>query len=157
MHIAGSCPAFLPQGPPSPSPQKCFLWALLAVSTHLRLPWPKCNTRHLALLNLIRYTRAHFLSLSRFLWIGFLPSVVSTTPLSLVSSASLLRVHLIPLSMSSTKILKSTIPKMNHWGTLVTTASTSSFFRTLGRMTPKSMGLSTFRVTRWSWTCSALT
>lgn len=27
--------------------------------THLGLPWPKCNTLHLALLNLIRFTWAH--------------------------------------------------------------------------------------------------
>ena len=55
---------------------------------------------HLASLNLVRFTWAHSSGLSRPLWMVFLPSVVSSAPLSLVSSANLLRVHSIPLSMS---------------------------------------------------------
>ena len=48
---------------------------------------------HLALLNLIRFSWAHFSSLSRSLWMASLPSSVLTAPLSLVSSANLLRVY----------------------------------------------------------------
>ena len=48
---------------------------------------------------------------------AFLPSIVSTAPLSLVSSGNLLRVHLIPLSMSLINILNSTGPRTNPWGT----------------------------------------
>ena len=62
---------------------------------------------HLALLNFIRFTWAHFLSLSRSLWMASHPSGMSNALLSFVSSANLLRVHLIPLSMSLMKILNS--------------------------------------------------
>ena len=72
---------------------------------------PKCNALHLALLNLIRFIWAHFSSLSRSLWMTFLPSSVSTAVLSSVSSANLLRVHVIPLSMTLIKMLKSIGPK----------------------------------------------
>ncbi|KAK4825966.1 hypothetical protein QYF61_003535 [Mycteria americana] len=44
-----------------------------------------------------------------------IPSGVSTAPLSLVSSANLLRVHSIPLSMSLMKILNSTGPTIDHY------------------------------------------
>ncbi|KAK4807231.1 LOW QUALITY PROTEIN: hypothetical protein QYF61_024351 [Mycteria americana] len=57
----------------------------------------------LALLNLMKFTWAHFSSLSRSLWMASLLSSISTAPLSLVSSANLLRVHSIPLSMSLMK------------------------------------------------------
>jgi len=55
--------------------------------------WPKCKTLHFAVLNLIRFTQAHLSNLLRPLWMASLPSTVPTTPLSLVSSANLLRVH----------------------------------------------------------------
>ncbi|KAK4810857.1 hypothetical protein QYF61_008829 [Mycteria americana] len=74
------------------------------------LPQPRCRTLHLALLNLMRFTQAHFSSLPRSLWMTSRPSGVSTAPLSLVSSANLLRVHSISLSMSLMKILNSTGP-----------------------------------------------
>lgn len=52
------------------------------------------STLNLASLNLIKLTRAHFSTLSRSIRMGFLPSVVSTIPPSLASSANyLLRVH----------------------------------------------------------------
>ena len=50
---------------------------------------------------------------------GFLPYNVLTTPLSLVSSANLLRVHSMPLSMSLIRMLKSTGPRTDPWGTLL--------------------------------------
>ena len=49
-------------------------------------------------------------SLSRSLWMASHPSGVLTAPHSLVSSANVLRVHSIPLSMSLMKILNSTSP-----------------------------------------------
>jgi len=66
-----------------------------------------CRTLHLALLNLIEVHTVPLLSLSRSLWKASLPSGLLTTSLSLVSSADLLRVHLISLSMSLMKILNS--------------------------------------------------
>ncbi len=50
-----------------------------------------------------------------------IPSSVSTAPLSLVSSANLLRVYSIPSSMSLIKMLKSTSPKTDPWGTPLVT------------------------------------
>ena len=61
-------------------------------------------------------------------WIVSLCSRVSTTPLGLVSSTNLLRVHSIPLSMSLMKILNSTGPGMDtaiSFGNL----STANFHR----------------------------
>jgi len=49
----------------------------------LGLLWFKCNTLHLALSDLIMFTWACFLSLSRSLWMPSLPSVMSTAPLHL--------------------------------------------------------------------------
>ena len=65
--------------------------------------------------------KSHFLSVSRSLWMASVPSVVSIAPLSLVSSAILLKVHLIPLSVSSIKMLKSTGPRTDPWGTALMT------------------------------------
>ena len=53
----------------------------------------KMQDLHLALLNLVRFTWAHFLSLSRSLWMASCPSAMSTTPLSLMSADSLLKAH----------------------------------------------------------------
>ncbi|KAK4811770.1 LOW QUALITY PROTEIN: hypothetical protein QYF61_005338 [Mycteria americana] len=74
----------------------------------LGLPRLRCMTLPLALLNFMSFARAHLSSLSRSLWMASLPSRVSTTPLSLVSSANLLRVPSVPLSMSPTKMLNNT-------------------------------------------------
>ena len=49
------------------------------------------------------------------------PSGMSTAPLSLVSSANLLSVHLISLSVSLMKIFNSTCPSTDPWGTPLVT------------------------------------
>lgn len=74
-------------------------------------PSPKYNT--LSLLNLPRFLRAHFLSLSRSLWVASLPCLISTSLVSLVSSVKLLGTHFIPLSRL---LIKSISPKMDHRG-----------------------------------------
>ena len=84
---------------------------------YLRFSQLKCSTLHLAFYNLIQFTWAHFSSMSRSLWLVSLPCMVSTTPLSLVLSANLLGVLLISLTVSLIKMLKSTGPKIDHWGT----------------------------------------
>ena len=71
--------------------------------TYMGLARSNCKTLHFALLNLIRFTWAHLLGLSRSLWMASLLSAVSTTPLIFVSSANLLRVCLIPSPMSLKK------------------------------------------------------
>lgn len=63
-----------------------------SLHTHLGLLQPKCKPLHIDLLNLIRFTRAHFSSLSGSLWMASLPS-----------AANLLWVHSIPSSMSLIK------------------------------------------------------
>jgi len=69
-----------------------------------------CRTLHLALLYFTRFSQAHLSSLSRSLQVASLLSKVLTAPHGLVSFANLLRVHLIPLSVSPTKMLNSTGP-----------------------------------------------
>ena len=68
----------------------------------------------------MRFAQAHLSSLLRSLWMAFLPSSMSTAPLSLVSLANLpenlLRVHSIPLSMSPTRMLNSKVPNTNPRG-----------------------------------------
>ena len=86
---------------------------------YLGLSRPKCSTLHLALLNLVRFSWAHFSSLSRSLWMASLLSNVLTALLSLVSSANLLRVHLMPSSIS---LMKSTDTKTNPCGTPLVTS-----------------------------------
>ena len=49
------------------------------------------------------------------------PSGMTTTPHSLLSSANLLRVHLISLSMSLMKMLNSSSPCTDPWGTPLVT------------------------------------
>jgi len=58
----------------------------------------------------MRFTWAHFSSLSRSIWITSCPSGVLSVPHSLVSSANFLRVHSTPLSVSLMKILQSIGP-----------------------------------------------
>ena len=87
----------------------------------LGLPQPMCRTLHLTLLNLVRFAQAHFLILSRSLWVTSFFSSVSTAPHSLVSSVNLLRVHSVPLSMLLTKRLNSTVPRTQPWGTPLVT------------------------------------
>ena len=71
--------------------------------------------------NLIRLVRDHLSSLLRSLWMASLPSNVQTTPLSLESSANLLRVHSSPSPMSLMKMVKSTGPRTDPWGTTLIT------------------------------------
>ncbi|KAK4831129.1 hypothetical protein QYF61_015432, partial [Mycteria americana] len=66
----------------------------------------------LALLNLMRFTQAQSSSLSKSLWMASPSSSESAAPLSLLSSANLLKVDSIPLSMSLMKILNSTGPNI---------------------------------------------
>ncbi|KAK4827388.1 hypothetical protein QYF61_017793 [Mycteria americana] len=72
------------------STPKSFSAGLLSITSSPSL----CRTLHLALLNLTRFTQAHFSSLSRSLWMTPCPSGMSAAPLSFVSSADLLRVQL---------------------------------------------------------------
>lgn len=51
--------------------------ALSEFFAYLGLPWSKCITLHLVLFNLIRSSGAQFESLSMFLWMASLPTVVS--------------------------------------------------------------------------------
>jgi len=62
------------------------------------------NTLHLGLLNLIRFSWAHLLSLSGSFWMTSLPSVVSTVPLSLACKLAedwVHRVHMYWMSFRS--------------------------------------------------------
>ena len=65
---------------------KTFSAGLLSVSSspsvylYLELPPPKCNSLHLALLNLISFSWAHFSSLSRSLWMAPLLSLYQVHP-----------------------------------------------------------------------------
>jgi len=65
----------------------------------------------------MRLSWAPHSSLPRSLWIASLPSSVSIASLSLVSSANLLRLHFIQLSISPTKLLNNTSPRTNPCGT----------------------------------------
>jgi len=90
--------------------------------TYLKLSQVKSNTLPLAVLNLLRFLWACFLSLSISLWMKSLHSVVPTVLFCLVSLAKLLRVHWIPLSQSLIKMLKNTGLKMDPEGTPVITS-----------------------------------
>jgi len=68
----------------------------------------------------MRFTWAHCLSMSRYIWIASHPSGVLTVPHSLVPSANSLRVHSTPPSVLLMKILKTTGPSADLWGTLIT-------------------------------------
>lgn len=101
---------------------KSFSIGLLSASSpslyrYCWLPQPECNTLHLALLNLVRFTWAYF-KLVQSLWMTSFLSAMSTAPLRLALSTNMLRVHLIPLSRSLIKRLKSSHPKTNPRGGL---------------------------------------
>jgi len=74
---------------------------------------PKCKPLHFAVLNLIRFTRAQLSSLL---------TPLNGIPSFLLSSVNLLRVHSIPSSMLLMKMLKSTGPKTDPWGTPLVTS-----------------------------------
>jgi len=103
----------------SPSSQVYSQGVLLSLYTYLGLSQSKCNTLHLALLNLFQFNQVHFSSLSRDYWMASLPSLAA---LSLVSSANLLRAHSIPLSMSLIRMLRSTCSRMGPWGAPLSTS-----------------------------------
>jgi len=93
-HTDDSCPAFHLPEPPGSSPQGCSWWVLLPLCTQIQdCHNNKCSTLYLSLLNFFMFIWAYFSSLSGTLWMAFPPSVVSAAPLSMVSSANLLRVH----------------------------------------------------------------
>ena len=83
---------------------------------------PRCRTLNFPLLNLIRFLSAQLSSLSRSRSKAAQPSGVSTTPLSLVSSANLLRVHSNASSRSLMKKLNKTGPSTDPWGTSLVTS-----------------------------------
>ena len=76
----------------------------------------RCRTLHFPLLNFMRFPSVHLSSLSRFLRMAAWPSGISGTPHSFVSSADLLKVHSVPSSRSSMKMLNGTGPSINPWG-----------------------------------------
>jgi len=73
-HTAGSCLAFCPPEPSSPSLQGCSQWVLLPLCTHI---WdcPVPSTLPLALLNPIIFSLGYFSSLSMSLWMASLHSL----------------------------------------------------------------------------------
>ncbi|KAK4829093.1 hypothetical protein QYF61_002044 [Mycteria americana] len=99
-----------------------------------------CRTQHLALLNFIQLASAHRSSLSRSPCRAFLLSSRSILPPNLVSSANLLRVHLIPLSRSLIKILNRTGPSTEPSGTPLVTSC--------------HLDLTPFTTTLWVWPSS---
>ena len=76
----------------------------------MRLFLPRCRTLHLPFLNFIRFLSAQLSSVSRCRWMAAQPCDVSTTPLSFVLSANLLRVHCNSSSRSLMKTLNKTGP-----------------------------------------------
>jgi len=83
--------------------------------------FPQCKTLYLSLLNFIRFLLAHSSSLSRSSCRVTYPSKVSSSPLSLLLLANFIRVYLILSSRSLKKILNSTGPNTNPWGTPLVT------------------------------------
>lgn len=120
-HSNGSCPAFHPLELSSPL-KSCSWWVLLPgwEISQLRSSQIRSSILYLAFLNLIRFSWAHFSSLSRSLWIASLPSTVITVPPRLVLS-NLLRIHLIPLSGLLIKMVQSTDCRTNPWRTSLVT------------------------------------
>jgi len=76
-----------------------YLTRLVHLWSHkdLGLPWSKWKSLHLVMLKFIRLTGAHFSSETRLLGMAPLLFMLSAAPLSLVSSANLLRLHSITL------------------------------------------------------------
>ena len=82
---------------------------------------PRCRNLHLPVLNLIRFLSDKLSILSRSRWMVAQPFGVSTTPLSLVSSANLLRLHSNSSSRSLMKKLNKTGPSTDPWETPLVT------------------------------------
>ena len=81
-------------------------------SQSLGLPWPKCKALHLALLNLIRLSCAHFLSLSKSLWTASFCCDNCTTQLGVICK---LAEGTLDTTALLIKMLKSTSPKIDSW------------------------------------------
>jgi len=100
-----------------------FSTGLLSVSSspslHSCFILHECRCSTLASLNVIPFIWVHFSNLLRSYWMVSLPSVASASSLSLMLSLNLLRLHWILQSKSLIKILSSTGPKMDPWGTLL--------------------------------------
>ena len=73
-------------------------WSAPSICWCMGLFLARCRTLHFSLLNFMRFLSANFSSLQRSLWMAAWPSGTSATPLSLVSSADLPRVHSAPSS-----------------------------------------------------------
>jgi len=96
------------------STRKCFSAGLLSSSSpslYSYLGLPQSNTLHLALLNLLRFSCAQFLSLDG---VPSFCGVSCSTQLGAV--CKLLRVHSIPLCVSLIKVLESTGPRWASGG-----------------------------------------
>jgi len=119
VHTTGWCLAFHPSGHPSPSLQGCSWGVLLSVCIHI---WDCCDPNAVLCIG-PRWTSlgSHWPTSQSwpgsFEWHSFFcPFFISITPVSLVSSANLPRVHSISLSVSLIKMLKSTGPTMDNLG-----------------------------------------
>ena len=103
----------------------CPLWQGCSLSWHPStcadtrgwLPLPMCSTLHLDFLNLMSFSLSHWQRLAKSLSVASHPSVIFTLSHSLLSSTNLMRMYLIPLSMSLLKILKS-----DPWGAPLVTS-----------------------------------
>jgi len=113
LETTGSRLAIRPPGPVDLSQQDCSQ-LVLPVCTRIWNCPNMSQLQHLALFLVEPHSWAH-LSLSRSFWMVSIPSVVSSAPLSLVSSANLLRVHSVPPSGSLIKIVKSINAKVGSW------------------------------------------
>lgn len=89
------------------------VYSLPSLYLCLGLPKLRCRILHLALFNFLRFLQAHVSSLSSSLWMTSLPSNVLIILHSLVSSTKSLKVHLLPLPMSTRNILNCAGPSTN--------------------------------------------
>ncbi|KAK4818440.1 hypothetical protein QYF61_013127 [Mycteria americana] len=115
VHIASSCLAFHPPGPPSPSPQGCSESLHLPACTDMGVAPTQAQDLALGLVEPHEVRTGPPLKPLKVPLDGIPSSSMLTTPHSLVSLANLLRVHSIPLSVSLMKILSSTGPTIDHY------------------------------------------
>lgn len=80
------------------------------------LPWSRCNTLPLDLLNFMRFYWAHCPSLSRSLWVSFHPTYVLTALCSLVSSTHFLMLRSISTVHVINEDIKKTCSYTEPWG-----------------------------------------
>ena len=109
-HLAGSCPAGIPQ-----YSQDHFSRAVLNpfIPQLILMTWVAfCQVQDFTL----RFVEPYEFHLSGSLWMASCPLGMSTASHRLVWSANLLRMHLIPLSMSLMKMINSTGSITDPWG-----------------------------------------